>query len=249
MNNILKERLASNKVCIGGWITAPIPVVAEAMAKLGFHWVAVDMEHAPISEGDLQGVFIALEKYDVAPMVRLPFADPSLGRRVLDAGAAGLIVPAVEDAIEFGEFAAHCFYPPKGTRGVGLSRCNGWGETFEDYLENFQPVLIPQIETVHGVAAAREILELDEVDAIFVGPYDLSANLGERGDFSAAEFKKSMEAIRHACTSAMKPAGIHQVDPDPNALRNQVEAGFRFVAYGTDMIAMRSALELPKNIQ
>ena len=75
MNNILKERLAS-KVCIGGW-TAPIPVVAEAMAKLGFHWVAVDMEHAPISEGDLQGVFIALEKYDVAPMVRLPFADPS----------------------------------------------------------------------------------------------------------------------------------------------------------------------------
>ena len=133
MNNILKERLASNKVCIGGWITAPIPVVAEAMAKLGFHWVAVDMEHAPIS-GDLQGVFIALEKYDVAPMVGFRSLDPSLGRRVLDAGAAGLIVPAVEDAIEFGEFAAHCF-TPKGTRGVGLSRCNGWGETFEDYLE------------------------------------------------------------------------------------------------------------------
>ena len=167
MNNILKERLASNKVCIGGWITAPIPVVAEAMAKLGFHWVAVDMEHAPISEGDLQGVFIALEKYDVAPMVRLPFADPlsdavfwMLGPRDLSFQRLKMLLSSVN--------LRRIVFTPQRNKGVGLSRCNGWGETFEDYLENFQPVLIPQIETVHGVAAAKEILALDEVDAIFV---------------------------------------------------------------------------------
>ena len=249
MKNILKDRLAGNQVCVGGWITVPTPVVAEAMATMGFHWVAVDMEHAPISEGDIQGVFIALEKCGVSPMVRLPSADPYLARRMLDSGAAGLIVPVVEDAVEFSKFAAYCAYPPKGTRGVGLSRCNGWGESFDDYLQNFEPVLVPQIETVAGVAAAGEIAALDEVDAVFVGPYDLSASLGDQGDFSTAEFKSAMGIVRDACDAAAKPVGVHQVDPDPDALKDQIDEGFRFVAFGTDMIAMRAALELPENFQ
>lgn len=249
MENRLKNRLADGEVCVGGWLTILSPVVAEAMASTGLHWVAIDMEHAPTSEGEIQGVFIVIEKCGAAPMVRLPSADPYLARRMLDAGAHGLIVPVVESADRFGEFSRHCHYPPAGSRGVGLSRCNRWGETFEEYLEEFSPVLVPQIETVAGVAAAAEIVARDDVDALFLGPYDLSASLGCRGDFTTPEFADAIASVRETCVTHGKPAGIHQVDPDLSALTSRIDEGFGFIAYGTDMIAMRAALELPEEIK
>ncbi|MEE2997298.1 MAG: aldolase/citrate lyase family protein [Pseudomonadota bacterium] len=249
MRNILKEKLASGELCIGGWLTVLSPVIAEAMATLNFDWVAVDMEHAPVSEGDIQGVFIALEKHGCSPMVRLPSADPYLARRMLDAGAHGIIVPTVEDISAFSDFASHCLYPPKGKRGIGLSRCNEWGQNFDRYHEGFAPVLVPQIESSEGVAAAAEIAELEVTDAVFLGPYDLSGSLGNHGNFESAEFKDAVVVVRDACTAAGKPAGIHQVAPDLKALQTQISSGFRFVAYGTDMISMRTALELPKDIK
>lgn len=249
MENQLKDRLAAKMPAIGGWLTVLSPVIAEAMASTGLHWVAIDMEHAPMSEGDIQGVFIAVEKCGAAPMVRLPSADPYLARRMLDAGAHGLIVPVVENATQFSDFSRHCLYPPAGMRGVGLSRCNGWGVTFDEYLEGFSPVLVPQIETLAGVSAAAEIAALDEVDALFLGPYDLSASLGKRGDFSTPEFADAVSVVRKTCEVQGIAAGIHQVEPDAAALQARIDEGFTFIAYGTDMIAMRAALELPKDIK
>ena len=249
MENNLKNRLAAGKPAIGGWLTVLSPVIAEAMASGGFHWAAIDMEHAPVSEGEIQGVFIALEKCGAAPLVRLPSADPYLARRMLDAGVHGLLVPVVESADAFSAFAQHCLYPPDGTRGVGLARCNGWGVSFDEYLDGFSPVLVPQIETVAGVAAAGEIAALDVVDALFLGPYDLSASLGKRGDFTTPEFAAAAASVRETCTAQGKAAGIHQVEPDPAALQARVDEGFGFVAYGTDMIAMRAALTLPEAIK
>ena len=247
MQNSLKQRLARGEAAIGGWLTIASPVIAEAMASVGFHWVAVDMEHAPVGEDGLQGVFIALANCGAAPMVRLPSADPYLARRMLDAGAHGLIVPVVENADAFRDFARHCLYPPAGSRGVGLSRCNGWGDSFDDYLTGFAPVIVPQIETIAGVEAATSIAAMAEVDALFLGPYDLSASLGQRGDFTTPEFTAAIGSVRRACAAQGKPAGIHQVEPDPAALRARIDEGFGFVAYGTDMIAMRAALQLPEN--
>ena len=247
MENKLKEQLAQGKKTVGGWLTVASPIVAEATASCGFDWVAVDMEHAPVSEGELQGVFIAIERYGAAPMVRLPQADPYLARRLLDAGAHGLIVPVVESAQAFSAFSRHCLYPPVGSRGVGLSRCNRWGAGFDEYIDGFSPVLVPQIETVAGVEAAAEIAALAEVDALFLGPYDLSASLGDRGNFSMEEFKGAISAVRETCATHGKAAGIHQVEPDPVALAERMGEGFAFVAYGTDMIAMRFALKLPES--
>ena len=249
MENKLKEQLARGETTIGGWLTVASPVVAEATASCGFDWVAVDMEHAPVSDGDLQGVFIAIEHCGAAPMVRLPEADPYLARRMLDAGAHGLIVPVVENASAFSAFSHHCLYPPAGTRGVGLSRCNGWGVSFDEYIDGFSPVLVPQIETVAGVAATAEIAALSDVDAIFVGPYDLSASLGSRGDFSTQNFEDAIAAVRQSCSAKGKAIGIHQVEPDMDALSARVDEGFGFIAYGTDMIAMRSALKLAASLR
>ena len=244
--NDLKKKLARGETTLGGWLTITSAVVAEAMASNGFDWVAIDMEHAAISEERVPDVFIAIEKYGVAPLVRLPCADPYLARRLLDVGAHGFIVPVVEDAASFSEFSTHCLYPPKGRRGVGLSRCNGWGDGFDGYVDSFEPVLVPQIETRSGVDNIAEIAALEQVDALFLGPYDLSASVGARGDFSAPAFLDAVAAVRDACNEAGKVAGIHQVEPDASELQARMDEGFGFIAYGTDMIAMRAALRLPK---
>lgn len=244
MTQGLRQRLKAGQTCVGGWIAVPSPVLAQAMVSCGFHWAAVDLEHGTMSAEDAQAVFIAIERAGAVPFARLPSADPYLARRLLDAGAGGLIIPVVEDVAAFSEFSRHCLYPPHGRRGVGLSRANLWGDSFESNL-GFRPILVPQIETRAGVAAAAGLAALPEVDALFLGPYDLSADLGAPGIFDTAEFVAARDAVKAACAAAGKAVGIHQVAPDPEQLRQRVVEGFGFIAYSTDVLAMRAALGRP----
>jgi 2-keto-3-deoxy-L-rhamnonate aldolase RhmA len=248
MTETLKNRLRSGLPSIGAWSTISSPSVAEAMASCGFHWLAADMEHGAIDLGDLPALFAVAERHGATPLVRLPCADPYLARRVLDAGAQGLIVPVVESAEAFSAFARHCFYPPAGRRGVGLCRGNLWGDRFETHLNDFSPVLIPQIETRAGVEAAAAIAALDVVDGLFIGPYDLSADLGTPGRFDTPEMAGAMARVNEAATAAGKARGIHQVPPDPAQLRARLAEGYRFVAYATDITAMRAALGRPLEV-
>ncbi len=238
--NPLKSKLSRGEPCIGAWLSSGSPVNAEAMASLGFDWLCIDMEHGSTDISQVEAVFQATERHGVSPMVRLGRLDGDLARRMLDLGAAGIIVAAVEDAAAFEDFARFCLYAPDGHRGVGLSRCNVWGDSFDDYRENFRPVLVPMVETRSGVAAAAALASLDVVDALFLGPYDLSSDLGCVGDFKGADFIAAVDTVRRACTG--KAVGIHQVKPDPAELRGRIEEGFTLLAYGTDIIAMRHAL-------
>jgi len=242
MKNIIKDRLAAGEVCIGTWHTVCSVEVAEALASLGFDWMAIDMEHGSSGVVDAEAAFVAAERHGCASFVRMPSADPILARRLLDAGACGLLVPVVEDADAFADFASHCFYPPKGRRGVALERFNRWGDDFETYLTDFSPVLVPMIESRKGVAASDALAALPEVDALFFGPCDLSADLGTPGDFSSAEFAAAIETVKSACDAHGKAAGGHQVQPDAGALQQRIDDGFRFLAYGTDIGAMRDSL-------
>ncbi|MEO5373697.1 MAG: aldolase/citrate lyase family protein [Alphaproteobacteria bacterium] len=244
MTKSLKARIAAGETTIGGWLSIPSPIVADALASLGFDWIAVDMEHGTMGVDAAAAAFIACERHGCAPLARMPSADPYLARRLLDAGAVGLVVPVVESAAAFQDFARHCVYPHAGgRRGVGLSRANQWGAHFQGYLDTFSPVLVPQIETAAGVAAAAALAALPEVDALFLGPYDLSADLGRAGDFSTPAFVAAQKEVRAACARHGKAPGAHQVKPDLRELATRLEEGFRFVAYGSDMIAMRHALE------
>lgn len=239
--NPLKKRLHSGRPCIGAWLTVPSPQVAEALATCGFHWLCVDMEHSPVDESAALLSFIAAERHGVAPVVRLPSADPYLARRMLDSGAMGIIVPTVETSDDFAGFASHCLYPPKGRRGTGLSRACGWGDTFDEYIGTFEPVLVPQIETMRGVENARAIADLPSVDAIFLGPYDLSQDLGTPGDFTTTGFRNAVDRVREACRDTETIAGFHQVGTDSEALQDRIDEGYRFLAFGTDVLAMKGA--------
>jgi 2-keto-3-deoxy-L-rhamnonate aldolase RhmA len=193
-----------------------------------------------------EACFIAAERHGVAALARLPVADPFLARRLLDAGAAGLLVPVVESADEFADFAEHCSY--KDRRGAGLSRCNAYGDDFEAYYHNFRPLLIPQVETLKGVEAAASLAAMAEIDGIFLGPYDLSADLGTPGDFTTKAFKEAALKVRQACEKNRKALGIHQVEPNAVELKERVAEGYLMIAYATDIIAMRNALGRPSDI-
>lgn len=242
MINTLKQRMKRGEVCFGTWISSSSVEVAESVAGLGFDWLVVDMEHGSAGVADAAAMFIAAERHGCAPLARLPSADPYLARRLLDNGAHGLVIPVVENAEAFRAFARHCFYPPEGRRGVALGRFNTFGDDFERYMREFRPILVPQIETRAGVAAAELIAALPEVDALFFGPYDLSADLGTPGDFTTNAFNDAIQRVKAACTNHGKPAGGHQVMPEIAGLKKLVDDGFRFVAYGTDLIVLRQAL-------
>ena len=237
----LNKRLQEKSLCIGAWQSAASPLIAEAMASCGFHWLAVDMEHGTLSASEAEDIARAVERHGVAPVARIPSADPYLARRLLDAGYQGIIVPVSEDADDFAAFAKHCLYPPHGRRGVGLSRCNLWGDDFESYLANFTPALIPQVETMKGVNAAASLAALDCVPALFMGPYDLSADLGDPGNFETAAFSTALQTVKGACAKHDKALGFHQVEPDMKALKAKIDEGYTFLAFGTEIIAMRQA--------
>jgi len=243
MRSDLKARLAAGEVCIGGWLGTGSIVIAEALASCGFDWVAVDMEHGVAGVEQSAGIFAALQNHGVASIVRMPSADPYLARRLLDAGADGFIIPVVESAESFREFSQHTLYPPAGKRGVGLARCNLWGDTFDDYFENFSPVLVPQIETQRGAANADEIAAVEEVDGIFIGPYDLSADLGVAGQLTDPALDGAIGKVRDACNTNGKAFGGHQVPPEMDALQKMIDDGFRFIAFSTEIIAMRSVFQ------
>lgn len=235
----IRSTLRHGHSSIGAWLTLPSPELAECLAMCGFDWLTVDLEHGAISVETAARIFLAVERHGVAPFVRLPSADPYLARRLLDQGCQGLIVPVVESAEAFAEFACHCLYPPAGRRGVGLSRGNRFGESFDTMLSSFQPLLVPQVETRAGIAAAAAIAALPMVDALFLGPYDLSASFGQPGNFATPDFAAAMAEIHRVCAETGKAPGIHQIAPVFDGLDARKAEGFRLIAFGSDAQAIR----------
>lgn len=247
-NSPLKQRIRRGDLLIGGWLTVRSIEIAEALASTGVDWIAADLEHGTLDVGSASDAFIAMERHGTAPVARLSKLDAIQARRLLDVGVEALLVPVVEDADSFAEFAEACLYSPTGHRGNALGRFNAWGDTFDDYRKNFVPALIPMIETRKGIASASSIASLDCVDALFFGPYDLSADLGDPGNFTSQEFVDAKAEILNAASAAGISAGGHQVAIDSSDLLAMIEEGFRFIAYGTDVVALRTSMgSLPRD--
>lgn len=227
---------------LAAWQQLPSPQVTLAMASLGFDWIVVDLEHTSITTQEAEVIFMVARGCQCKSYVRLPSADPYLGRRLLDGGAQGIIVPVVEDREAFDKFAMHCRFPPEGKRGLGLMSANLWGDRLKDYFENFRPTIIAQIETKTGAQDIEKIVKSDFLDGIMVGPYDLSASLGKAGQFEDPEFLKWVALILKVAKAHNKFIGYHQVEPNHVQLKKRQEEGYDFIAYGTDIIAMRQAL-------
>jgi 2-dehydro-3-deoxyglucarate aldolase len=241
--NSIRHALASNQPSVGGWMQIPHASVAEIMGQADFDWVAVDMEHGAISVHQLPDLFRALELGGTLPLVRLAHGHPKDCKQALDAGAGGVIVPMVETAAQLIAVRDACRWPPAGTRGVGFSRANLFGKHFEAYRDEAQdPFLVAMIEHIRAVESLEEILAVEGLDAILIGPYDLSASMGLTAQFDEPIFIAAMESIRKQCSDANIPCGVHVVMPDAGALKLKIKEGYLFLAYSIDVVMLRSVV-------
>lgn len=233
----IKEKLQRNELSIGSWITLAHPAIAEIMAKAGFDWLTVDLEHSVITIREAGELIRVIDLCGVTPLVRLSANDPVQIKRVMDAGAHGVIVPMVNSAAEAEQAVAAVQYPPKGRRGVGLARAQGYGGGFEAYkvwLEK-EAVVIVQIEHIKAVENLESILSVDGVDGFIVGPYDLSGSLGVPGIFDHPLMQQAIERIKLVGFKSGKVPGIHIIEPMIEQLQKHIAEGYRFIAYSLDI--------------
>jgi 2-dehydro-3-deoxyglucarate aldolase len=235
----LRKRLASPEVTIGSWIQFGQAAIAEIMAAAGYDWIVVDLEHSVISLREAEEMIRIIRLSGVEPLVRLSSNDPVQIKRVMDAGAEGLIVPMVKTPAEIAATVDAVRYPPHGSRGVGLARAQGYGARFEEYRAWVadDSVVIAQIEHIEGVRNLDAILSTPGVAGFIVGPYDLSGSLNVPGEFTHPLMVEALAEIRRV--AARHPeiaAGFHVVPPKPELVGARIDEGYRFIAYSTDMI-------------
>lgn len=240
---MLKDKLHRNQLSIGSWITIPHPSIVEILlATDRFDWLTIDMEHSAIDIGETQNLIGHIQNHGANALVRVPQNEPVMIKRVLDSGANGVIVPMVNTTEDLKTAINHVYYPPKGRRGVGLARAQGYGFEFQQYQKRLDTeiVLIAQIEHIDGVRNIDAILEDPDLDGIIIGPYDLSGSMGMPGAYHEDRVQSAIKTVEDACKKHEKPLGIHVIPPDVDELSNRVKAGYRFIAFSIDFMFLGS---------
>jgi 2-keto-3-deoxy-L-rhamnonate aldolase RhmA len=231
----MRDRLRAGEPVIGTWVSLSDPAVAELLAP-DFDFVVLDTEHTPNSLETVtdcaRGVDAAAG--DALPLARVAWNDPVRIKRTLDTGVAGVIVPMVEDREQAQAAVAACRYPPEGVRGMAAARASEYGRSFESYVEraNEDVLTILQVETGSAVENAGEIAAVDGVDALLVGPSDLSANLGVLGDWGSDAFVDAVTGVVEAADDAGTPVGTLGIDSDQ--VRTFADLGIDFLVAGVD---------------
>lgn len=238
----LKKKLKEGKLTFGSWITIGHPIVAEIMSRSGFEWLTIDIEHSVITLDIMQNLIRTVELNGCIPLVRVSENNPNIIKRVMDAGAHGVIIPMVNSKKDAESAVKSVRYPSKGFRGVGLARAQDYGFNFEGYKKWLEKdsIIIVQIEHIDAVKNLKEILSTDGVDGFIVGPYDISGSLGFPGNFEHPEFKKCIKEIMDVSKNSKKPAGFHVIPPDPKEVEKIKKLGYKFIAVSLDTLFLGS---------
>ena len=231
----IRQRVLDRELLAGTFVNLGSSLTTEMAGKAGFDWLLLDIEHG---SGDLESLVHQLQAASAtpaAPFVRIAWNDPPRFKRVLDMGASGVMVPYVSSVSEAEQAVASMRYPPHGFRGVAkLNRGSGFGVDFDEYFTKSHELLttVVQIETSDAVDCIDDIAAVDGVDVLFIGPLDLSVNLGVPQQFDSPTFLEAKQRVSDAARKAGKAAGILLLNPAQ--LEDTVKAGFTFVALGSD---------------
>lgn len=229
------DRLRAREPVVGNWHSLSDPAVTEISAGLDFDFVVVDTEHSPLSLESVTNLLRGAAAGDgTAPIVRVPWNDHVRIKRVLDVGPAGLMSPMVDTPAAARSFVEAARYPPDGRRGIAAARAAEYGLEFPGYVEraNDDLVLVTQVESEAAVENAGAIAEVDGIDALFVGPSDLSAALGNLGGFEDARFEEAVASILEGAHDAGVPVGTLATAPD--LIERWHDLGFDFQVVGSD---------------
>ena len=229
-----KQRLSQGDLLIGAFMTLPSPEIAEIFAATGYDWLFIDMEHTTLNVSDVQRILQAAGG-ECACLVRVPSKDEAWLKKVLDAGADGVIIPHINRVDEVRQIIKTCHYPPLGSRSVGMSRAQKYGLRFDEYVEssNQAVAIIPQIEHLEGVRNIEEIVAVPGISAVYIGPYDLSGSLEKLGEIHDLQVQKNIASVKETCTRAGLPTGIFCMGVE--AASSYIERGFTLITVGMDI--------------
>lgn len=250
----VREALLQKKATIGTWIQTGSPVAAEILANAGYDWVAIDCEHSSIGIEAFAQVARGIYGRGPATLVRVRENDTLAIRQFLDMGAQGVIVPLVNSAEDARRAVAAAKYPPEGVRGFGYCRANNWGTDFASYVKtaNEDICVVAMIESKEAVEHIDEILSVDGIDGVFIGPYDMSGSYGCVGQTGAPVIQEACRTVLEACKRHGKAAGQHIVWPTRENVSQALEDGYTFLALGTDIVfladAAKNVLNLSKQL-
>ncbi|MGP8072341.1 MAG: HpcH/HpaI aldolase family protein [Thermoplasmata archaeon] len=236
MKNALKSRLYSSRdPCFGTWISSSSPVALDALKGLGFEWFMIDTEHAPVNPETLAAMVSLLGGVGPAPLVRVGNVDQYLIKQALDAGSHGILVPLVSTEAQAKAVVAFSKYPPDGVRGAAAAAASRYGVELASYLRsaNAETIVGVQIETREALDNLEAIASVNGVDLLFVGPTDLTLNLGLLDDRKNPKVRAAMRSVVEACDRHGKIPGTLVVDAEEK--RVAVELGFRFISLASDV--------------
>lgn len=235
-SNKLKIKLNEGKVCIGATVTMSNPVVAEIMSHMNFDWLWFEAEHTPMSVESVQAMLQATNGSDVSTVVRVPWNDKTMIKRILDTGPDGIIIPLVNSKEEAEEAVKAIKYPPLGERGAGLARAQCYGLHMGEYMAsaNDEVLTILMIEHIKAVENIDEILSVKGVDSVMIGALDLSGSMGILGQTADPKVESAIQKVLAACKRAGIPCGI--VGGGPDNVNERIKQGFKNIIIGLDVL-------------
>jgi 2-dehydro-3-deoxyglucarate aldolase len=235
MANDFRARLKRREQLLGTMVTLASAASAEVLASLGFDWLFIDGEHGPLETRELTQILQAVS-HKTACIVRVPEAAEVPIKKVLDLGAHGIIVPQVNTAEQAANVVRWARYAPEGARGVGLARAHGYGVTFREYVStaNREIAVIVQAEHVRAVEGIEAIVRVPGVDAVLLGPYDLSASLGKMGEIEHPDVVAAIGRVTDVCNAAGMPLGYFGVTAA--AVQPYAARGYTLLVAGVDTL-------------
>ena len=227
----------NKKYTIGSCVTIDSIATVEIMSKSGFDWLCIDLEHTVIDFKELQQLIAIISYNNLETFVRVGANDELIIKKVLDAGANGIIVPLIKNSEDVKKAVDFSLYPPVGKRGVNkLSRAQGYGFDFENYLKkvNKNTKVIAQIEHFSAIDDLENILKVKNLYGTIIGPYDLSASLGITGQFNHIKFKEELKKYDTLTKKFKLKRGYHVTEPNRNDVKNKIKEGYDFIGFSWD---------------
>jgi 2-keto-3-deoxy-L-rhamnonate aldolase RhmA len=237
-----RTRLISGELLIGTMVTLNSPEVVEVLAGVGFDWLFLDAEHGALEARDMQGLLQAAGP-GLPCLVRVSAGEEVPIKKALDIGAAGIIAPQVNSGQQAEKVVRWSKYAPEGSRGVGIGRAHGYGLRFQEYVEtaNKNVAVVVQAEHIDAVENIEQIVAVPGIDAVLIGPYDLSASMGKMGQVDDPEVVAAIDRVTQACRKAGVRLGIFGISAA--AVKPYIDKGYTLIIAGVDLMLLGQAAQ------
>ena len=241
--NKLRRKILK-KYSVGCWLQIPSLENLEIILENRYDWFCIDYEHGFISQDKLGEMISLINKSNKVPLVRLASTDSKDSIKIIEAGASGVIIPQVKNVAHVKKIIDVCNYPPLGSRALDFRELIDLEKAQFSY-KKFKPIIVAMIETKSAVENLDKILQLDGLDAIFIGPYDLSASYNITGKFKSKKFQNILKQIKKIADKNNIACGMHVVKPDKKELKSLIHKKFKFLAYSMDSVIIQNYYQYP----